>query len=273
MTNKEIDTRANPLVVPINYIVPGKGKPRILVDENGRVGHRNEFERREYRVAIRDIRGSKQKYQLEHNGLAFVSYESSIAEFVEFAEHQPVYDEEIQELILSHSEAREVVVFDHTIRLDDNATDGRKPVRHAHGDYTSRSGPQRVRDLLTESEADFWQTQRYGIVNAWRPINGPVETAPLAFVDPRTIAPADLVATDLVYPDRVGEIFELAYNPNHLWIYLSGQRIDEVTLFVTFDSGVVGNQKIAPHTAFDLPATNRYSKPRHSIESRALVLF
>jgi hypothetical protein len=34
---------------------------------------------------------------------------------------------------------------------------------------------------------------------------GPLEDSPLAVCDARSIAPDDLIASDLIYPDRIGE--------------------------------------------------------------------
>ena len=76
------------------------------------------------------------------------------------------------------------------------------PVRSAHNDYTERSGPQRVVDLMGEQEAKTLLRHRYAIINVWKPIHGPVKQVPLAFCDARSIGSGQLLDTDLVYPDR-----------------------------------------------------------------------
>jgi hypothetical protein len=45
------------------------------------------------------------------------------------------------------------------------------------------------------------------MINLWRPIRGPLRDAPLAMCDGRTVAPDDLVASDLIYPSRRGETY------------------------------------------------------------------
>src|SRR5712691_1808697 len=57
-----------------------------------------------------------------------------------------------------------------------------EPVKFAHNDYTIKSGPQRVRDLVPD-EADRLLGQRFALINLWRPIRGPVEESPLAVCD------------------------------------------------------------------------------------------
>ena len=97
----------------------------------------------------------------------------------------------------------------------------REPVRYMHNDYTELSGPRRVHDLLPPEEAERWAAHRFAIINVWRSIGPPVETTPLAFTDAQSLDERDLVATDLVYPDRVGEIYHLAFNPKQRWHYIS----------------------------------------------------
>jgi len=261
------------VVAEINFVVPSESKPQIFVDENGEKGFRYELSREARAVAVRNIRPVKNEFELMRDGLKFLRQETSISDFTCFKDLRCLYDSELVTLLREQANAKKVIVFDHTLRLDDGNETDRKPVRHAHGDYTRNSGPQRLLDLLSEAEAANWTQRHYGIINIWRPINGRVETAPLAFVEPHTLAPGDLVETDLIYPDRTGEIFELAFNPNHSWIFLADQEIEEVTIFKTFDSADGYRQKVAPHTAFDLPESGCVVRPRQSIESRALVLF
>jgi hypothetical protein len=44
-----------------------------------------------------------------------------------------------------------------------------------------------------------------------------LEDRPLALCDSRSVKPHDLIATDRVIPDRVGEVYYLTYNENHKW--------------------------------------------------------
>src|ERR671921_742960 len=66
-------------------------------------------------------------------------------------------------LIKRETGASKVVVFDHTVRTGARAVERglRTPVQSVHNDYTERSGPQRVRDLLPPEEAEVRLKKRY----------------------------------------------------------------------------------------------------------------
>ncbi|MBV8399416.1 MAG: hypothetical protein JOZ17_11860, partial [Acetobacteraceae bacterium] len=137
-----------------------------------------------------------------------------------------------------------------------------------------RSGPQRVRDLLGETEAErlFTADVRIMQINVWRPIRGPVERSPLALADASSVRFEDLIATDQVFPDRVGEIYHLAYHPSQRWYYAPRMTSDEVLLIKGWDSLDDGRARFTPHGAFELPDTPEHAPARESIEVRTLVI-
>jgi hypothetical protein len=167
-------------------------------------------------------------------------------------------------------------VFDHTLR-DGTPEHGRigirDPVRRVHDDQTFESAPRRVARHLPKDEAALRLQRRFAIVNFWRPIGATVQRTPLAFCDARSIEPADLLASDLVYPDWTGETYSFAYNPKHRWYYVPNQRVDEVTLLKIYDSRTDGTARLTAHTAFDDPTSAPDAPPRRSIEVRALVFW
>ena len=55
------------------------------------------------------------------------------------------------------------------------------------------------------------------------------------------MAPEDLLEADHINPDYHGEVYYVKYNAQQKWYYLHNQTPDEVTFFVSFDSGV-GNE-------------------------------
>ena len=67
--------------------------------------------------------------------------------------------------------------------------------RRAHVDYTAKSGPRRVADILGAAEAGRLAASGARIiqVNVWRPIRGPVLRAPLALADASSVEPDELV--------------------------------------------------------------------------------
>jgi hypothetical protein len=50
------------------------------------------------------------------------------------------------------------------------------------------------------------------------------------------VDPEDLVATDRIIPDRVGEVYYLTYNPSHKWFWLEKQTPSEPFAFVMYDT-------------------------------------
>ncbi|MBV8509589.1 MAG: methyltransferase, partial [Xanthobacteraceae bacterium] len=78
-----------------------------------------------------------------------------------------VYYPEMEALIKREAGAARVVVFDHTLRTQDEqqreTRQIRDVVRRVHNDYTEFSAAKRVRDLMGE-EADALLQRRFAIV-------------------------------------------------------------------------------------------------------------
>jgi hypothetical protein len=257
---------ADASVKPVSYNPPpGTGRPR-------RVGNYSSFT-----VSVRDGRAIAGELSLERQGFALVRHASAVGNFYDDDEVRAVYYPEIERLVAQATGASRVVVFDHTRRADGGGDAGaraeRAPVRLVHNDYTEKSGPQRVRDLLGDQEAGPLLGRRFAEINVWQPIVGPVRSSPLALADAQSIAPGDLVTCDLVYADRTGEIYHAAYNAAHRWYYFPDMQADEAVLIKGYDSVDDGRARFTPHTAFDDPTTPADAAPRESIESRALVFF
>jgi hypothetical protein len=232
-------------------------------------------------VPVFDARPLAPRLSLDREGFALVRHDSAVRDFYDEEELKRVYYPEAERLVKQHTGAARVQVFDHTLRngaVPERPSEGgggpliREPVLRAHNDYTEGSGPQRVRDLMGE-EADELLTRRFAVVNVWRPIRGPVEEKPLALCDARSVAAADLVATDLLYPDRTGEIYYLAHNPAQRWFYFPRMARAEAVLLKCYDSVRDGRARFSPHTAFVDPASPPDARPRESIELRTLVFF
>jgi len=99
-----------------------------------------------------------------------------------------------------------------------------------------------------------------------------VARSPLALADASTVRREDLIATDQVFPDRVGEIYHLAHDPAQRWYYAPLMTPDEILLIKGWDSQTDGRARFTPHAAFDLPDTPADAPPRESIEVRTLVV-
>src|SRR5712691_9674461 len=219
-----------------------------------------------------DARG----FTLDRDGFRFVRHDTAVADFLDPDEVRRVYYREMEALVKAESGASRVHVFDHTLRTADDAFREahkiREPVQRVHNDYTEWSGPQRVRDLLPQ-EADALLRRRFAIIQVWRPIRNPVETFPLAICDARSLSPEDLVISERIYPNRVGQTYAITYNPEHVWYWFPRMRREEALVFKVFDSATDGRARWTAHTAFEDPTAPPHARPRESIEIRTLAFF
>jgi hypothetical protein len=263
-------TRTRAVTATLNYLLPGIEKPARYIDVPPPAGKPKWTGIDEVRsVSIEDGRSHAADFTLDRNGFALRLAPSAVQDFTDEKRIKEIYYPEAERIIRAETGAERVVVFDHTIRGPNAA---REPVLRVHNDYTVRSAPQRVRDLFS-NEADALLARRFAIINLWRPIGRPVAASPLALCDATSFTDDDLVATDLVYHDRLGEISSVRFNPSHRWIYFSGVRPDEVLLIKCHDSATDGRARLSFHTAFDDPTTPPGAPPRESIELRTLVFF
>jgi hypothetical protein len=227
-------------------------------------------------VPIYDLRGIEAQISLDREGFELLGQVSAVRNFYDDDEVRGVYYPEAERFIAEVTGASRVFIFDHTVRqrvpgAGDRAVGmPRQPATRVHVDHTARSGPQRVRDLLGD-EAEELLKGRVQIINLWRPIRGPLRDAPLAVCDARSVAASDLVPSDLVYRDRVGETYAVTYNPAHRWFYVPEMQSDEALLLKCFDSETDGRARFMPHTAFEDPTVPANIPPRESIELRTLV--
>src|ERR1700683_4217819 len=262
----------------LSYIVPTRDKPRSLEYEQPPGVPRMTAVYRGHTVTIRDVRPVASAVSLEREGFQLVTAASRVTDFYDQEAIQTRYYADTVSLLEELTGASRVVVFDHTIRrripgaADRTTGIPRQPVPRVHNDYTVKSGPQRVLDLLGEDASDLLRS-RFSVVNVWRPIRGPVQDAPLAVADAQSVDSDDLVATDLIFPDRTGEIYYVKFNPSHRWFYAPAMRQDEVMLIKCFDSADDGRSRFVPHAAFVDPTTPAGALPRESIELRTLVFY
>jgi hypothetical protein len=231
------------------------------------------------RVTIHDARAIRSTLSLDRQGFALVRHASAVSNFYDARQVRAFYYPEAAGIVKRASGASQVFVFDHNVRNAAKAAvseDGaREPARRVHNDFTAKSGRRRAEDELVAAGVDPAPLlrHRFAIINLWRPIRGPVRDAPLALCDARSIAPKDLVASDLVYRDRIGETYQVTYNPEHRWFYFPEMRSDEALLIKCFDSDESGVARFSVHSAFDDPTVPPGVPPRESIEVRALAIF
>jgi hypothetical protein len=228
------------------------------------------------RVTIRNGRPVAEEFALERDGFRFLPHDTGVGNFFDEDEVKRVYYPEMEALVGAETGATRVVVFDHTLRTADNALREARKIREVvprvHNDYTEWSGPQRVRDLLPQEANDLLR-RRFAIIQVWRPIRHPVETFPLAICEAPSLAPKDLVISERIYPNRVGQTYAITYNPAHRWYWFPRMRREEALVFKTFESLKDGRARWTAHSAFDDPTSPPGARPRESIEIRTLAFF
>ena len=261
----------------INYVVD-TGGPIVNVPstpEGGKSSHIGEYE--EKIVSVADARPAADDLSLDREGFALVEFHTKVTDFYEPDQITGVYNAEIEALIKRETGAKDVVVFDHTLRAGDNnireEKKVREPVQRAHNDYTIRSGPMRVQDWFGEEKAKPLLERRFAIINVWRSTSGAIETMPLTICDARSVAQSDLIPAERRAKERVGETYRLAHNPNQKWFYFPLMQMEEAMLIKSYDSEDDGRARFTPHTAFADPTTPAGAKPRQSIETRVFAFF
>lgn len=244
---------------PFNYVeAPPEGKPQ-----------RN-YGDADITVTIHDIRGHETEYTLDQNAFTALRNIPKSAEknFLDDEGVKSNYYPEVERLLLDNvPNAKRILLFDHTIRRA-RPDAHRAPVTRVHIDQTASSAEARVRHHLPDEAGELLQG-RYRIINVWRPINGAVESYPLAFANSASVPDEALVGIEHRYPNRTGETAAVKHTEAQNWCYWSGMGDDERLLLECFDSENPRGR--VPHTAFVDPRSGPDAKPRESIEVRALV--
>jgi hypothetical protein len=262
----------------VEFIVPQKEKPQFLSSAMTGAAPKVMFETVELPVKIANLRLRSEAANVDREGFELLTVKTKVADLHDDEAVKAQYYPEIVELLKERFGASRVEIFDATRRSDSSQgaanPDGlRGPARRVHVDYTDASGPQRLRDVVGDEEAErlLNSNARVVQVNVWRTIKGPVQRAPLALADASSVPKADLVATDQVFPDRIGEIYHLAHSEDHKWYFAPEMTKDEVFLIKGWDTDQ-SKAMYTPHGAFDDPNTSPDAPPRESIEIRTMVI-
>ena len=261
---------------PLTFTRPSADKPYTYQYEPPAGVPRRRADDAEHMVEIADGRPLRGAFALDVQGFELLHSPTLADDLYDETALREIYRPEIERLVQSVTGADKVLVFDHTIRSNANGHRGetgiREAVRRVHNDYTDKSAPQRIRDLLPAEEAARRLKKRYAFINVWRPIAGPLEEAPLALADARSLQPSDLIPSDLIYRDRVGETYAIAWRPQQRWFYFPRMSRDEVVLIKCYDSDPA-KAKLSAHTAFDDPTAPAHPRPRESIEVRTIAFW
>jgi hypothetical protein len=227
-------------------------------------------------VSLGDMRGQEDQYTLDKDGVQAlqhffpaVTYETFDADETVHRVYYPL----VEQLLLDQIPgAHTVILFDHVIRRQ-QSTNHTKPLFTAHADQTAKAAERRVSLSVTDQTRAAQLLQgRYRIINVWKPINGAVQSCPLAVASAAHVDAADLVPIEFRLSHRTGEIVGVRHNPRQQWLYWSGMENKECLLLKCFDSTSDPDVAVAlPHSAFEDPRTPPGARDRESIEVRALV--
>jgi hypothetical protein len=274
--SSENDPAGSFVEATLNYFAEASEKPVIYTYEPPPGVARTTGTSVARSVLIRNARLAEE-LSLDRHGFQLVHQESAVRDFYDRAEVERVYYPEIEALLKEATGAEKVVIFDHQVRnielSKQREKNAREYIRTVQNDYTAKSGPRRVQDHLPAEEAEERLRHRFAEINVWRPIRGPIESTPLAVCDAGSIDPKDFVPTDLVYRDKVGEVYRFTYNPQHRWSYFPRLERNEAILLKCYDSKEDGRARFSAHSAFDDPTNPPDAAPRESIEIRALVFW
>ncbi len=260
-----------------NYVVP-MGQPAVRYIDWPEMEHLAvppQYELHE--MTILNGRPVRDTFELDTHGFVFVDHHTAVKDFADEAGRKVVYDAEVQALIKKHSGASDVVVFDHTIRLTDDTSQrvaGARPtVKGVHNDYTERSAPIRLREIVGDAEAERRMRKRWAIIQVWRPIRGPVMIDPLGICDGRSIPQKGFIRVERRYKYRTGEVYHIAHDPNHTWFWFPNMNRNEALIFKVFDSDASKPSRFTAHSAFDDPNTPPDAPPRESMETRTFAFW
>ncbi len=253
----------------VNYHIKSAERQAFQIDAGGVIGALIAPVLVPTKVDVLDERSHEVPVTFAKDSVGFTFFPTQVKAFNNNTDWNYNYNKELQQLLKNEVRAKEVVVFDHTLRIDDETSD-RQPARNVHSDYSAAGAKQRVKDILGEARAIEWSTGDYAFINIWRPVESTILSAPLGFVLPSTVRDEDWLEIDLVYPNRTGQIMGLVSRDTHQWIYRSEMTTDEVAYFNIYDSS--GKASVA-HSALDLIESPRKSTVRTSLESRTLVRY
>lgn len=217
------------------------------------------------------------QFSLDKEGFEIKPFPADFKNFDDDAAVKSAFYDQVVAFVKANTGAKRVVIFDHTLRkrmpadLKQQTTTNRPAVQLVHADYTGKSAPQRVRDVLPD-EADALLQNRVAFFNVWKPLYERVEELPLACCDVTSHPDEDHLTMELKYAERTGEIFVSRYSPKHKWYYFPLMQPDQALLLKTYDSDTARARFMA-HSAFEDPTSPPDAKKRESIEVRTMAFF
>ena len=240
-------------------------------------------------VRIRNGRTAVEPPSLDREGFALSMWPSRIARerLDELTAQKPLlqmrqvefeYWHETMPLIQKLSGARDVLpLHASTVRFSSKANKNEMmtPAGWAHLDYDADEAAVQLEETLERSKRKIEPFSRYVLYQSWRALSDPPQDYPLAICDARTVAPADMIPLEYHLGSAEGEYTYRSrgshYSERHEWWYFPDVTIDEMIVFIGFDSASP-NTRSTLHVAFE-DTTVQNPVPRSSMETRYFALF
>lgn len=264
----EADTLVRDVTATMKYVVRGEKATFYAGDRE-----RSYWPGEEHEVVIHDLRPELGELALERNGFVVVDEPGGIADYTDPAQLQ-AYCRFSEALVQRLTGAARVISFGQILRTNATGTHGHnQPAFGAHVDYGAKTVGDFTRKIVGQEEAERLLRRRHMLINVWRPI-APVESAPLALCDARTVSREDLFDSEIV--GGLGGLdfslwgFNLAYRPEHRWGWVPHMQPSQAMVFKLFDSNPDAVQFTA-HSAFNDPTAAPDAAPRQSVELRTIA--
>jgi len=152
------------------------------------------------------------------------------------------------------------------------------PAGWAHLDYDGDEAAVQLGETIERSGRDVADFSRYVLYQTWRVLTDPPQDYPLAVCDWQTVDAGDIVPLVYHVAAEQADGEEVTYrsqgsrhSDRHEWWYFPDLTVDDVVVFVGFDSAR-GERPSSLHVSFEDPTVSE-PVPRASIESRFFALF
>ena len=263
-----------PITADLNYIKPDAKVPPKVFYSGGAAPQRYNEAYAFMSATIEDKRASQHDYKIHEQGFQLVRSPTQLDNFENAEGVEGLYYDEVKEIVRQTTGAKDVFVFDHTIRSG-KAKSKRKPAHHVHNDYSIKTAHSRAEERVGKDLFASMAGRRMIQINVWRPLVDIVCRSPLAFCDAQSINRKDLLEAEIHFPDtdHIGEIYALRKAEGQRWSYFSAMTHDEVVLIKGFDSLEENVARFTPHTAFEYPDQDPNVGPRSSIETRTFAFY
>lgn len=188
-------------------------------------------------VLIRDVSGFENLFKIDKHGFEFSKSVWKSSTWSD-GDVRKFYLPALLDWLRARFKCKDVHVYSYNFRCQDKRTTTEAwigPFLRAHCDVSKDSLVSRLY-LHLPKQADEVRKLHYRFIGVWQLLSEPPANCPLAICDASSVAPADLVPADIVFPHYCDEGYELRYNPSHRWYYKKNMTQDDMIAMKMFDS-------------------------------------